>query len=272
MREVKVFTALLFWVFLMLPPAADAHADWKEIKGDHFIVYYLADEPFAKQVAHNSEIYYNQIADDLGYPRYSNFWQWDKRAKVYIHETAESFRKATGEAEWSHGVAIYLKKEIHSFTASEGFLDGILPHEITHLIFRDFVGYKDVEVPIWLDEGVAQWEEPKKRQVAKQTAKWLIHHGKDLPVQDLTTTNVRALTDGERVTFYYMQSVSIVDFLITKFGARAFTDFCRALRDGKNFDEALKSSFGSIGNLAELDIAWRKYVQEDPVPELEYYS
>ncbi len=251
---------------------APAHAGWSELRGDHFIVYYLSDEPFAKQVAHNAEIYYNRIADELGYPRYSNFWQWDKRAKVYIHDTAANFRKTTGEADWSQGAAIFSKKEIHSFAGSEGFLDGILPHEITHLIFRDFVGYKDVEVPIWLDEGIAQWEEPKKRQMAKQAAKWLIHYDKDLPVQDLTTTNVRVMKDGEKVTFYYMQSVSIVDFLMTKFGARSFTDFCRALRDGKSFDQALKSSFGSIENLAELDIAWRAHVKDDPVPELEYYS
>lgn len=246
--------------------------DWKELKGEHFIVYYESGEPFAKQVAHQSEIYYNRIADELGYPRYSNFWSWDKRAKIYIYDAPESFRKATGEAEWSHGVAIYSKKEIHTFTASEGFLDGILPHEITHLIFRDFVGYKDVEVPIWLDEGVAQWEEPKKRQMAKQIAKWLIHFDKDLTVQDLTATNVRRLDDEEKVSFYYMQSVSLVDFMISKYGVRSFTEFCRALRDGKSFNEALKSSFGSVENLAELDIAWRNYVREDPVPELEYYS
>jgi hypothetical protein len=264
----KVLSFLALWTALCVP----AHADWKELKGDHFIVYYLADESFAKQVAHDAEIYYNRIADELGYPRYSNFWQWENRAKVYIHDTAENFRKATGEPDWSHGVAMYSKKEIHSFTASEGFLDGILPHEIAHLIFRDFVGYKGVEVPIWLDEGVAQWEEPQKRQMAKRVSKWLIHFGKDMAVQDLTATDVRSLKDQEKVDFFYMQSVSIVDFLITKYGARSFTDFCRALRDGKSFNEALRGSFVAIENLAELDLAWRRYVHEDPVPELEYYS
>src|SRR3989338_3719211 len=150
----------LVFVLVFLTAYRSAFATgWNELKGDHFIVYYQTDEKFARDVAHNAEKYYNRIADDLGYPRYSNFWQWDKRAKVYIYATDKLFREATGEAQWSHGVAIYSKKEIHTFIKSENFLDGLLPHEITHLIFRDFIGFEG-EAPIWIDEGIAQWEEP----------------------------------------------------------------------------------------------------------------
>lgn len=243
-----------------LPSAAAA--DWQEKKGDHFIVYYVKDENFAGRVSHEAESYYQRVASDLGYARYSDFWQWDNRVKIYIHADQNEFRKSTGQAEWSHGMASYSKKEIHTYAASEGFLDGILPHEITHLVFRDFVGTQG-EIPMWLDEGIAQWEEPEKRAMAKKISRYLVYAGKDYHIQDLTTMNVQNVQDTEKVHFFYMQAISLVDYLIGTYGSRSFTEFCRALRDGKKFDDALRTGYpGSIGSLGELDAKWRKYAAQ----------
>ncbi len=268
-----------FWVLLLLFTSYQSPvtgsllhaASWNELKGDHFIVYYEKDEAFAKQVVHSAETYYGRIADDLGYPRYSNFWQWDNRVKIYIYGTVEAFRKGTGEAEWSHGVAMYSKKEIRTYQSSDGFLDGILPHEITHLIFRDFVGLTG-RVPIWIDEGVAQWEEPAKRALAIKVARWLIHTDKDLLLQDLTAKDPRAETDPEVVQHYYMQAISLVDYLIRKAGGKTFTEFCRALRDGKSLEEALRTTY-RIETQWDLQEQWKKDVMGQPVTdELEVYA
>ena len=246
--------------------------DWNDEKGDHFIVYYQKDQNFAKEVLRNAEVYYTHIADDLGYPRYSNFWQWDNRAKVYIYQDEKTFHETTGEAVWSHGMASYSKKEIHTFMGDAGFMNAVLPHEITHLIFRDFVGLGG-EIPLWMDEGVAQWEEPEKRALSKKIAYYLVKTGKDFHIQDLTAMNVRKLTDENKVHIFYMQSVTLVDYLIKTYGAQRFTQFCRELRDGKKFNDALSSAYtGLIDNLAELDAKWRKYVTVDPQPEIEIYT
>ena len=239
------------------------NAEWQELKGDHFIVYYRMDEKFAKNTLRLSEVYYNQIASDLGYPRYSNFWQWDNRVKIYLHPTRDEFLRASGQAEWSNGMASYTRKEIETFTASDGFLDGILPHEITHLIFRDFVGFKG-EVPLWLDEGVAQWEEPKKRALAKPVALNLFQNNRQIPLKELTGIRDLATKDEQSVYYFYMQSICLVDFLIRRYGAPAFTDFCRQLRDGKNLEEALSFAYpGSLDSLELLEAKWKKYVTEN---------
>ncbi|MEM4155647.1 MAG: hypothetical protein QXQ38_02855, partial [Archaeoglobaceae archaeon] len=115
--------------------------NWQEKKGEHFIIYFssLSEENFAKEVLDKAEKYYQEIAVDLGYPRYKEFWLWDKRVKIYIYPDQEAFLKATGQPSWSHGVAEYATKKISSFLGSKDFLDSVLPHEIAHLIFRDFV-------------------------------------------------------------------------------------------------------------------------------------
>lgn len=254
-RFALVFCALLLW-------AVPARADWQELKGDHFIVYYLADGEFARQVARRAEFYYNQIASDLGYPRYSNFWQWEDRCKVYLYPNEEEYKKITGQPYWSHGMAHYTKREIHSYDHGNEFTEGTLPHEIAHLVFRDFIGIEG-QIPIWMDEGVAQWCEPQKRELAKKISRYLIETDKDLHVQDLTATDPARLESEPQVHAFYMQSVSLVDFLVRLSGGQVFTQFCREIRDGKSFENALHAAYPNrIENIEELDQQWRKYASQ----------
>ncbi|MDD5255615.1 MAG: hypothetical protein PHR11_06160, partial [Candidatus Omnitrophica bacterium] len=104
--------------------------DWQSVGGDHFLVYFTANEKFAKDVLDKAEFYYRNIATDLGYPRYSQFWTWDKRVKIYIYADRESFVKATGQAEWAEGLADYANKQIISYAWSQGFIESLLPHEM----------------------------------------------------------------------------------------------------------------------------------------------
>ena len=64
--------------------------------------------------------------------------------------------------------------------------------------------------------------------------------------------------DEDAVRYFYMQSVSLVDFMIRRHGAQSFTVFCRGLKDGKTLDAALKSAYpNSIGDLKELEEKWK---------------
>ncbi len=258
---VKIF--LFFFCLLsavFCPPESYADSKWIESKGDHFIVYCVSNAARPKEILHKAEFYYNKVAQDLGYSRYSNFWQWDKRVKIYIHPTREAFQKATGQPGWSHGMASYLDKSIHAIETNDNFLNAVLPHEITHLIFRDFIGLSG-QAPLWMDEGVAQWEEDNKREAALRLMPALVARGDGLTIQTLTSMDVRLETDPEKVHLFYTQSISLVDFLIKNYGAPSFTTFCRQLRDGKSLEVAIRSTYPhSMRDLEDLDDKWRKYV------------
>ena len=260
-KKVRYFLSHLCLVLLCLVSQHFAHAgEWEEEKGDHFLVYHQGNSGFAKEVKRQAEIYYDKIASDLGYPRHDNFWSWENRVKIYIHPTEDAFQKATGREAWTKGVAYYDEKKIVTYEWSEGFMDALLPHEMTHLVFRDFVGFKG-EVPLWLDEGVAQWEEHRKRAIAREVALFLVKNAKHYPLEDLTRADVRGSQDEDAVRYFYMQSVSLVDFMIRRHGAQSFTVFCRGLKDGKTLDAALKSAYpNSIGDLKELEEKWKKDV------------
>jgi hypothetical protein len=277
-------TCIFILVFFLFSQALLAQ-DWQELKGEHFIVYFVQGKFFANKVLHKAEREYERIASDLGYVRYSNFWTWANRVKIYIYPDQASFLEASGQPEWSKGMADYKNKEILGYAGSQEFRTSILPHEIAHLIFRDFVGFKG-EVPLWLDEGVAQWEESINRSRIKRVASEYLKKGILLSIKDITDLDVRLIKDTDKihlrptsvdgqpgfiiidgknlVNLYYLQSASLVGFLIERYGTDNFTEFCRQLRDGKKLGDALGYVYPTYFNgIAQFEKEWIKYLKEE---------
>ena len=256
----------------------------EEISSEHFIVYApSSEENFAKEILNAAEKDYKRIAVDLGYPRYSNFWTWDKRVKIYVYPDKKSFQKVTNQPSWSNGMADYTNKQIISYRWNSDFIESLLPHEIAHLVFRDFVGFTG-EIPLWLDEGVAQWAEEAKREEMKRIVKQFYLEDNLLLLQDLVNMDIRILKKMDRVyirrsrttdnkdgvlflstdqlvTTYYLQAFSLIGFLVEIYGSLNFSNFCRELREGKTVEGALKFAYpGKIENIEQLEDRWREYL------------
>lgn len=277
-------------VFLALLPGI-ARAQWKEVKAEHFIVLYPQSgssdmERFARDVGSSAERYYKRIANELGYPRYSDFWTWDRRVKIYLYPDHAQYIKSGNYPAWSAGMADYTAKTIYSFYGSERFLEHTLPHEIAHLIFRDFVGFKG-EIPFWLDEGVAQWAEEALRPSVRQLSRQMYEKDSLLTFSDMMSIDVRKiantgnvyirptitkqnkpgvlfLTGDALVNNYYILAASLVGFLIERYGSTEFAKLCRELRDGKTMAEAVKAVYYThIRDLDELEQEWRRHINKE---------
>lgn len=250
---------LLILLFIISSPALAQ--EWSVEKSDHFLVHHQDDSALAQEVKKESERYYRRIAEEIGFRRYSNFWTWDNRCKIFIYPTKASFIDATGQPQWSAGCADYAKRSISTYRDSEDFLKSLLPHEMTHLIFRDFVGFKG-EIPLWLDEGLAQFMEIEKREANRATVKKIVEEGRHIPIPTLTRMDVRGSDNTALVALFYAQASLLVGYLIEDFGADRFTDFCRQLRDGKSIDEALRFAYpGNFRSVEDLDQSWVEYVK-----------
>ena len=233
--------------------SAQSDTTWNTAKSTHFIVYYKnASEKFVNELIDKAEGYYDKIADDLGFRRY-NFWLWDDRAKIYIHDNASDYQQATGLPEWSSGCAYAAQKTIYTFPYARDFFDTVLPHEMGHIIFREFVGFGNKAIPIWLDEGVASYEQ-EVRFAMGPFIKSARHDGRFIPLTQLSRLNPQAMPDANMVYLFYAESVNIVDYLIKKFGKEIFITFCQDLRDEKDFRHALSKNypFRDIGELGEV--------------------
>ncbi len=247
-------------VALLLPLAAyaqDAPQEWQVAKSTHFLIYYKkAPEAFITNLIERAEGYYNEIADRLGFRRY-DFWLWENRARLYVHDTPQDFQAATGQRPWAGGVAFPRQKTIHTFPGAPDFFERTLPHEMAHIVFRELVGFDNRAVPLWLEEGVATYQEEARRQEAHETDVKALRAGLLVPLDKLGMMNPQLMPDTQSVIIFYAQSVGVVDFLIGEYGKEQFEVFCQNLRDKRDLLRALASAY-PFESLAQLDEAWRK--------------
>ena len=264
LREIRA-PLILFVIFLTVLVDRGICRKWQMMHSVHFLVYYIEDNDnkgFARQTLREAEQYYRKISSSLGYGKYSKFWEEKRQIKIYLFPTKKEYLENTGQPFWSDGVANYRNRTISSFIDSKSFFDSLLPHELTHIVFRDFVGFKG-KIPLWIDEGVAQWQEKGKKEYVRSKMKDLVKRGEVLPLSDLSRIDVRQVKDERTVEIFYMEAVSVVDFLIEKYGSIRFLDLCLKLRDGADFEASLEEIYPpSAASIDKLDRRWRKYVLE----------
>lgn len=259
MRRYVLIAAFLF---LRLSLALAATDDWSVAKSTHFIVYYKnAPTDFIEQLMEKSEYYYDKIADDLGFRRF-DFWLWDNRARIYIHDDARSYQAATNQPSWSSGCAIIQEKIIHSFPYAKGFFETTLPHEMGHIIFREFVGFYNPAVPSWLDEGVASYQEDQIYSGAHRVVRDAASANKLIDLESLSRMDPHLISDNISVILFYSEAVSIIDYLVKEFGKDNFILFCQNLRDKQDLERAISYVY-PFRDIRQLDQAWQEYLKNE---------
>ncbi|MDP2905670.1 MAG: peptidase MA family metallohydrolase [Candidatus Omnitrophota bacterium] len=259
---MKKFLLVICALALLLTAAhARDQQKWQELRTTHFIVYYKsAPGDFVSRVSSRAEDYYNSIASSLGFIRF-DFWLWDNRAKIYVYDTPEQYQKESGAPAWSAGQALVKAKTIYTFSGSGEFCDTVLPHELGHIIFREFVGFDNHAVPVWLDEGVAVFQQNLRNPTALPHVKAAISAGKLIPLDKLSRMDPSSFgTNTKAVGLFYDEAVTIIDYLISEFGKSKFVSFCQNLRDKRNLELAISAAY-RFNNLKELDTAWQNYLK-----------
>jgi hypothetical protein len=235
---------------------------WQELKGKHFVIYFEDDKRSASEVLRYAETYYHSIVGQLGFRRLNNFWLWERRATIKLYKTRSGFSDATGAPPWAVAKVNLQDRAIEAYGSSESLLRSRLPHEMAHLIFREYIGFKG-EVPLWLDEGVAQWCELGARKEPVPVLK------RRISLRVLTGMDIRKEDDKQLVLLYYTQAASLVRYLVEQHGQERFAMFCRQMRDGKSLDGALRFTYPhtipSIESLERQWIAWQSVGNERAV-------
>lgn len=257
----KFLLFLLFFSILTVAAYSQSTEEkWNTAKSTHFIVYYKnAPESFIEELINKSEDFYDRIADRLGFTRF-NFWLWENRAKIYIYDDAQDYQNKTGQPGWSSGAAFPKKKTIVTFPYAKDFFVTLLPHEMGHIIFREFVGSDNPALTDWLDEGVACYQEQGRCLLSYPIIQQAVNSGKIIALPKLSQIEVRSVADTAQVQLFYAESVCIVDYLIKKFGKDDFVNFCQYLRDRKDLKIAIASVY-PFSSLEELDGAWQEYLK-----------
>lgn len=265
MKIRSILLILLLFLSLEKVSYALESIKWEVKDSTHFLVYYCeGNEEFAKGVSERAEDYFNKITKDMGYTRYGNFWLWERRCRIYIYPDQRRYMIFTGSPGWSAACADYKRRKIRTFQGSPNFLASSLPHELTHVIFREAAGLGK-NIPLWLDEGIAQYEEKGKIEWSDKIMEEAIKRRQYIPAKTMMRIDSKTLmaNSGELVELFYAQSISMVGYLIEKKGSARFANLCYHLKSGKSLNDALKFAYFSYNNFQDLYNNWLNYWQKE---------
>jgi hypothetical protein len=191
---------------------------------------------------------------------------WSPKCDLYLYATAQDYGRATGQAtnspghsriETDPGTGRVVSRVIHLHCeAPAALLSSVLPHEATHAVLHGQFGKQPV--PRWADEGMAVLTEPaEKRELHRRNLARC--KGELFAVQELM--QLPDYPPARRISAFYAQSVSLVDYLCALRGPQTFAQFLRdGLREG--YEPALRRHY-NIQGFADLQGRWGQHVAAD---------
>lgn len=262
MRILRIF--LVFSILISVTAYAK-QKEFRQLRSEHFIISYKegVNNSYVRKIKTIAEKYYRVITQQFNFYR-DKFWIWENRAKVFIANDRDDYLSSFNCSPWSAACVNHREKIIYTYPDQEKFTP-VFVHELTHIIFREYIG--EGKIPLWLDEGVAVYMEDKYGSTYRQGIHFLkgkIKEDTYIKFSDLNNITVKSL-NGENqdyVNLFYLESFSIINFIIKKYGKYKFSNFLRLLKKGKGAEEALAKAFYNFKDLDKLEAQWKDYYRK----------
>jgi len=232
--------------------------DWQTVTTDHFVVFHR--NPFiAGKVARAAEYWYKAIIVHWTAP--GTYSPWSRKCSIYLYPTRKAFQEATSQPDWVPAVSHVLVREgalrdhrLSTYQTVRLLNESILPHELTHILFPQLVGYPQT-FPRWIHECTALLEEPDyKRHRFREAMRTYLKAEVALDLKRLMAISEHP--KGDEAQRFYAQCHAIAEFLLQRGGRTRFLAFARAaVKDGG--EKALLATY-AFKDLDEFDRAWRR--------------
>ena len=218
----------------------------------HFVIRGY-DYSRIQELSKLTEEAYEKIMTDTGLYSFKPEGQYP----ITLYKDHEEYLKKTGMPEWSAGAAAGNAL----FIFDNPRMVPTLVHEMTHLIYHEFMQDR-LRSFRWLNEGLAMYEEITFHPNAGETSflKLSADTFKSNPLPFQQWMEMIPQSEEKRmVNLWYLQSESVVHFLIERGGRLGFSIFLKELKNGKTLDEALSEAFvGKWDSAASLERAWKE--------------
>ncbi len=232
----------------------DQRYDW-QVRENELISVWWHDKPqnFGQQVF--------DIAS-AAVKRQHNFFQAELQVAIHIiiYNDQEEFQSwHTVEHEWVGGEAYteygITTQIVPGKNPDAYWLNNVIPHEISHLYFAQVTYNPMVSIPVWLNEGIAQYNEFSDNSWVQNEVEQAAREGKIMPLSSLA--NGFGAFNEERVYLSYYEALSAVNYMVEVYGEESISQLLAAYHAGNSTDEAFQIAFGRTMEEFERDwAAW----------------
>ncbi len=212
------------------------------------LFWYEGSSSFAQELLDVCEEGLVRLTEEIGtYP--------ERSIEIYIYASADDLRGAMiFPQEWTGGVA---------YTQFSTIAIGIPPtrvewgkralvHELTHLVVHQATFSPYGKLPLWLDEGLAMYNEGDLEPQFRSRLDKAISEGALISVRSLCSP---FSAETEQAYLSYAQSYSLVEYLLNAYGQDRMLELLNVIKQGSTYDEALLQVYGF--DMDGLDAEWQ---------------
>jgi hypothetical protein len=253
-RVVRVRAAILLG--LALVPRAMTAQEQSLPAGDLFFLFESSERGLARELA--------AVAVSFQPPEIPRtVFAGEPTVRIYLAHDEVAFDSLTGgrAPDWGAGVAfpgtgvIVLPAFASARRGGQQALGQVLLHELAHLALQRHVG--PLQVPHWFSEGYATWAAGQFDDAAGWMLRLAFLTGRAPPLDSLTLDWPSGTVDARLA---YLLSASAVSWMYTNGGARAFGLFLERWRSGRDFEGALRATYGMT--LGQFEAYWIQAVRK----------
>jgi Peptidase MA superfamily len=230
---------------------ADERFDWQTVSGDLVRVHwYKGDRAFGERALGIGERAVTETSKLLGVTE-------TKPIDFFIYADQGAFYDALGPGTRDN-VGGQANAEIRTLFAriepasiDDAWVENVVPHELTHLVFDTAVKNPYHFPPRWLNEGLAVYLSVGYDAGDRSAVQAAARTGGLVPLDGLVG---QFPTSASGFSLAYSESASAVDYLVRTKGRDTLVSLVRSYADGRTDDEAFDAATGM--DVAAFNDAW----------------
>jgi hypothetical protein len=242
---------------------ADDRFDWKTLNGNVVRVHWVeGDQAFGERALKIGDDAVAAAAKLLGVTE-------SDPIDAFIYGDQQAFYDALGPAT-RENVGGQAHPDIRTLFAlitpadiNASWVESVVPHELTHIVFQTAVDNPYHEPPHWLNEGLAVYLSDGYDPSWKGLVKDAVDAGTIIPLDGLAGAFP---TTADRFSLAYGESVSAVDRMVRVNGRDALVKLIRSYHDGVSDDEAFQAALGR--DVAGFEADWLAELGANPPTQL----
>lgn len=228
----------------------DSRFTWQTIAADKLTVYwYDGNAAFGKEILTTAQDAVQRLSNDTGA-------YLKEPVRFYIYASSTDLKGSMiFPQEWTGGVSFtrYGCIAIGISMANLTWGKRAIAHELTHMVTHQMTLNPYNDIPVWLEEGLAMWNEGPMQSQFSSAMAMAIQNKKLLSLQTLASP-FSAYADVSYLS--YAESYSVVDYLIRTYGRDHMLQLLETFRQGSTYDSALRKVYGL--DKKSLNAEWQK--------------
>ncbi|MBC8265230.1 MAG: hypothetical protein H8E47_14035 [Anaerolineales bacterium] len=240
----------------------DDRFTWESLAEGKIILYwYDADQTFGRELLSSAVESLARLEENVGV-------ELEKPVKIIVYQSKADMQEAlTSQGavyeEQIITLGVVVAPDIVLLHGTHQDVDVTIAHELTHVVVGLATENPYADIPAWLNEGLAMYNEGELRSGNAQALEKGIRENRLLSVRSLT-----ALTGNpDEVNLFYGEVYSVVDFLLETYGKEKISELLKVFKEGALADDALMEVYGFDQD--ELDAQWRESIGAPPRGEVE---